>query len=90
MTGQKVVKVFCHENVAEEEFEYLNDDLRGKQIFAQFFGGIMGPVMGNLSQVSYSLTAMIGGILCVLQGFDIGGLTVPDSFPDRSTSCPCR
>ena len=37
MTGQKVVKVFCHENVAEEEFEYLNDDLRGKQIFAQFF-----------------------------------------------------
>ena len=36
----------------------------------------MGPVMGNLSQVSYSLTAMIGGILCVLQGFDIGGLTV--------------
>ncbi len=33
MTGQKVVKVFCHENVAEEEFEYLNDDLRGKQIF---------------------------------------------------------
>ena len=76
MTGQKVVKVFCHENVAEEEFEYLNDDLRGKQIFAQFFGGIMGPIMGNLSQVSYSLTAMIGGILCVLQGFDIGGLTV--------------
>lgn len=37
MTGQKVVKVFCHENVAEEEFEYLNDDLRGKQIFAQFW-----------------------------------------------------
>lgn len=50
MTGQKIVKVFCHENVAEEEFEYLNDDLRGKQIFAQFFGGIMGPIMGNLSQ----------------------------------------
>ena len=54
--------MFCHENVAEEEFEYLNDDLRGKQIFAQFLGGIMGPVMGNLSQVSYSLTAMICGI----------------------------
>lgn len=76
MTGQKVVKVFCHEENAREEFEYLNKDLRGKQIKAQFFGGIMGPVMGNLSQVSYSLTACIGGILCVLQGFDIGGLTV--------------
>ncbi len=76
VTGQKVVKVFTHEEEAREEFEYLNGDLRGKQIKAQFFGGIMGPVMGNLSQVSYSLTACIGGILCVLKGFDLGGLTV--------------
>ena len=76
VTGQKVVKVFCHEEESAEEFEYLNRDLRAKQIKAQFFGGIMGPVMGNLSQVSYSLTACIGGILCVLRGFDIGGLTV--------------
>lgn len=76
MTGQKVVKVFCHEENVREEFEYLNRDLRSKQIKAQFFGGIMGPVMGNLSQVSYSLSACIGGILCVLRGFDIGGLTV--------------
>lgn len=76
MTGQKVVKVFCHEENVREEFEYLNRDLRNKQIKAQFFGGIMGPVMGNLSQVSYSLSACIGGILCVLRGFDIGGLTV--------------
>lgn len=76
VTGQKVVKVFCHEDIAEEEFEYLNHDLRDKQIKAQFFGGIMGPVMGNIGQISYSLTACIGGILCVLRGFDIGGLTV--------------
>lgn len=76
VTGQKVVKVFCHEQQSIEEFDFLNADLKGKQIKAQFFGGIMGPVMGNLSQVSYSLTACIGGILCVLRGFDIGGLTV--------------
>lgn len=76
VTGQKVVKVFCHEAIAKEEFDYLNHDLRGKQIKAQFMGGIMGPVMGNLGQVSYSLTACIGGILCVLRGFDVGGLTV--------------
>lgn len=76
VTGQKVVKVFNHEEDSRDEFEYLNKDLRGKQIKAQFFGGIMGPVMGNLSQVSYSLTACIGGILCVLRGFDLGGLTV--------------
>ncbi len=74
--GQKVVKVFCHEAIAEEEFSWLNRDLRDKQIKAQFFGGIMGPVMGNLSQINYSLTACIGGLLCVLRGFDVGGLTV--------------
>lgn len=87
ITGQKVVKVFCHEDVAQKEFEEKNADLRKKQIKAQFFGGIMGPVMGNLSQVSYSLTAMIGGILCVLRGFDIGGLTVFVSY-SRNFSRP--
>lgn len=76
IAGQKVVKVFCHEEIAEEEFRILNKDLRENQIKAQFFGGIMGPVMGNLSQVNYSLTAAIGGLLCVLRGFDVGGLTV--------------
>ena len=76
MEGQKVVKVFCHEEIAEEEFDILNKDLRNKQIKAQFLGGMMGPVMNNLSQVNYSLTACIGGLLCVLRGFDVGGLTV--------------
>lgn len=76
VTGQKVVKVFCHEEDAKDEFDFLNQDLRKKQIKAQFFGGIMGPAMGNIGQISYSLTACIGGILCVLRGFDLGGLTV--------------
>ena len=76
VSGQKVVKVFCHEDVCEEEFGRLNDDLRGKQMRAQFFGGLMGPVMGNTSQISYSLTAGIGGVLCALGRFDVGGLAV--------------
>ena len=76
ITGQRVVKVFCHEDVAEEEFKILNEDLRDNQIRAQFFGGMMGPVMGNLSQVNYSLTACIGGLLCIFRNFDVGGLTV--------------
>ena len=76
ITGQKVVKVFCHEEIAEEEFEILNRDLRDKQIRAQFLGGMMGPVMNSLSQINYTLTACIGGILCVVKGFDVGGLTV--------------
>lgn len=57
ITGQKVVKVFCHEDMAREEFGILNHDLRHNQIRAQFFGGIMGPVMNSLSQINYSLTA---------------------------------
>ena len=76
VTGQKVVKVFCHEEKCEEEFGKLNQDLRDKQIKAQFFGGIMGPIMGNMSQVSYAVTACIGGIFCAMGTFDIGGLTV--------------
>lgn len=76
VTGQKVIKVFCHEDVASEEFEILSDDLRQKQRSAQFFGGIMGPVMGNLSQVSFALSGTIGGILCLTSNFDIGGLTI--------------
>lgn len=76
ITGQKVVKVFNHEQQAIESFRKYNTDLRDKQIKAQFFGGIMGPVVGNLGQVNYSLTALLGGILCVLRGFDVGGVTI--------------
>lgn len=76
VTGQKVIKVFCHEETAMDEFEFLSDDLRQKQMKAQFFGGIMGPVMGNLSQVSYAISATVGGILCLTSNFDIGGLTI--------------
>ena len=54
----------------------LNDDLRGKQLKAMFFGGIMGPIMGNTSQISYALTAGIGGALCALGRFDVGGLAI--------------
>jgi ATP-binding cassette subfamily B protein len=76
VSGQKVIKVFNHEHICEEEFNTLNADMREKQFKAQFFGGIMGPILGNTSQVSYALTAGIGGVLCVLTGFDVGGLSV--------------
>ncbi len=76
ISGQKIVKVFNHEDDAQDEFDYLNTDLRNKQLFASFFGGVMGPVMNNLSQISYTAVAAVGGILCVARGFDIGGLTI--------------
>lgn len=76
VTGQKVVKVFCHEKRAVEDFEKRNNDLRHKQVRAQFFGGIMGPVMVNLGQICYSLTATVGGILCFLGHMSVGSLTI--------------
>lgn len=80
VTGQKVVKVFCHEEKAVEDFTKRNDKLRDKQIHAQFFGGIMGPVIGNIGQVCYGLTAAIGGLFCLSGRLSIGGLTVFVSY----------
>ncbi len=76
VTGQKVVKVFNHEQVCVEEFETLNDDLRDKQFKSQFFGGIMGPIMGNTSQISLAATIGIGGIMMCTSGFSPGALTL--------------
>ena len=76
VTGSKVVKVFNHEEVCVEEFETLNNDMRDKQFKAQFFGGVMGPIMHNLSNLSFAVTAGVGGLLCIFAGFDVGGLTV--------------
>ena len=76
ITGQKVIKVFNHEETTKEEFNILNEKLKGNQIKAQFFVGLMGPVMNCSTQITYTLTAVAGGILCVARGFDIGGLTV--------------
>ena len=76
VSGQKVVKVFNHEDECREEFALLNADMREKQLRAQFFGGIMGPIMGNTGQISYAITAGVGGLLCVFGGFDVGGLSI--------------
>ena len=76
VTGSKVVKVFNHESVCEEEFESLNNDMRDKQFKAQFYGGVMGPIMNNISNIAFGVTAGVGGLLCVFFNFDVGGLTV--------------
>ncbi len=76
ISGQKVVKVFNHEKIANEEFEYLNDQLCEAQISAQFTAGIMGPVTHQLCNISYAITACVGGLLVIFRGFDIGGLTI--------------
>ena len=87
VSGQKVIKVFNHEDTCVEEFELLNDDMRDKQFKAQFFGGIMGPVMGNTSQITFAATVGIGGILMCLTGFGPGDLTVFANY-SRQFSMP--
>lgn len=76
ISGQKVLKVFGHEQTAMEEFDYINSELVEAQIRAQFRSSIMGPVTHQLCNLTYALTACVGGILVITQGFDIGGLTI--------------
>lgn len=83
VTGQKVVKVFNHEEIAIEEFDTLNDDMRDKQFKAQFFGGLMGPVTHNVSMVSYGITIGVGGIMMITSGFTPGALTVFADYTRR-------
>ena len=80
ISGQKVVKVFNHENISVEEFEYLNSELCEAQIKAQFCSGIMGPVTHQLCNISYAITACVGAILVAVKGFDIGGLTISVNY----------
>ncbi len=76
ISGVKVVKVFNHEDTCNGEFGILNDDMRDKQLKAQFWGGITGPVIGNMSQIAYALTVGLGGVLMVLGHMTPGGLSV--------------
>lgn len=87
VTGQKVVKVFNHEDTCVEEFSALNEDLRDKQLKSQFYGGIMGPIMGNTSQISYAVTIGLGGILMCLGRLDPGALSVFANY-SRQFSMP--
>ena len=75
ISGQKVVKVFNHEDECVEEMELLNEDLREKQEKAQFWGGVTGPIMHNLSLICYAITLGVGGILICTKGFTPGELT---------------
>jgi ATP-binding cassette subfamily B multidrug efflux pump len=74
ITGQKVVKVFCYEDMAAAAFEKLNYDLRDKATQAQLYSGVMQPVIQNLNTINFALTATVGGLLAILRGFDLGGL----------------
>ena len=71
--GQKVVKVFCHEEKADEEFDRLNDELCKAATGANTFANILMPIMNNLSYFHYAMTAIAGGIMAVK---GIGSITI--------------
>lgn len=74
ITGQKVVKVFSHEKIAEEEFNEFNENLRNKAEKAQLYSGMMMPLMQSMNTLSFVFVSIIGGLLAVFRGFDLGGL----------------
>ena len=73
INGQKVVKVFCHEEEAEKKFDKLNDDLCENATLANQFANILMPIMSNLGNLQYVMIALVGGLLAVN---GIGGLTL--------------
>ncbi len=74
MNGQKVVKVFNREAASEAEFETKNESLRKSATKAQTFAVILMPIMGNLSYISYALTAAVGAALVINGSLDIGSI----------------
>ena len=73
MNGQRVIKIFNHERVSEEEFDKLNERLFNSAANANTFANIMGPVIGNIGNLQFVLTAVLGGFLSIA---GIGGLTL--------------
>ena len=76
MNGQKVVKVFCHEKTAAEDFDKKNEQLFHDASNASRFSNIMGPIMGNIGNMIYVLVAIFGGLLITLNlpNFSVSGL----------------
>ncbi|MDE6060188.1 MAG: ABC transporter ATP-binding protein/permease, partial [Clostridia bacterium] len=70
--GLKVVKVFCHEDAEKAEFDVFNGDLKEASRNAHTYANVLMPIMGNLSYVSYAITAIVGTILAINH---VGGMS---------------
>ena len=76
MKGQKVVKVFTHEERAKEDFDKLNEQLFKDSERAHIFGNILGPILGNIGNLTYVLLAIVGGALFALEIPNVGFKTL--------------
>lgn len=65
INGQKVIKVFCHENESKDKFDKLNDELFNNMYTANKFANILMPIMNNLGNIEYVLVAVVGGVLTI-------------------------
>ena len=65
ISGQKVVKIFNHEEVCKEQFDELNETLRANAYNAGKFSNMLGPINNNLGYVQYAILAVVGGIICI-------------------------
>ena len=76
MEGQKVVKVFCHEDKSLEQFKKLNNQLRDSACNANKFANVMMPINANLGNICYVLCAVVGAVLALggFSGLTVGGL----------------
>ena len=68
MNGQKVIKVFCHEEASKRDFDALNEQLFHDAENAHRFANIFGPIMNNIGNLLYVLTAFAGGMLITSGG----------------------
>ena len=68
MNGQKVVKVFCHEEACKEDFDKINDQLFLDAQNANRFANILMPILGNIGNILYVLVVFIGGMLLLSEG----------------------
>lgn len=80
MHGQKVVKVFCHEDESKAQFDLLNEKLRQDTTKANMFGNILGPIMGNIGNIMYVLLAITGTLLYLYEApnLTLTGIKVMD------------
>ena len=76
INGQKVVKVFCHEDEAKKDFDKLNEDLCWQSTQANRFANILMPIMGNMGHMQYVLIAIVGGVMAVngVAGLTLGAI----------------
>lgn len=72
--GQKIVKVFCHEDATKNEFAVFNDNLRQAGTNANTYANIMMPIMGNLSYVNYAFCAALGAMMVISGRMEIGSV----------------